>query len=110
MPNPDTCAHCRGALHLASDAISRRVPPPDALRGAMLFGIAVGEAHLDVKDVCDECREQIEHIKKTILGAHAASEPKHVVAAPPPPAPIVTPPNEKAPAQMGPAAAPKTPA
>jgi hypothetical protein len=105
MPSPDTCAHCRGALHLATDAVSRRIPPPDAMRGAMLFGIAVGEAHLDIKDVCTECREQIEHIKETILGAQPSSETKRAAPATPP---IVTPPSgEKVPAQMAPATTPK---
>jgi hypothetical protein len=59
MPlHPETCAHCAVALTLTQQAFETKLPPPEAIRGALLLGVVVGGLSLDAP-LCEECRTLI---------------------------------------------------
>lgn len=64
MPlHPETCAHCSGALALTQQAFETKLPPPEAIRGALLLGVAVGELGLEAP-TCEECDAQIAALRE----------------------------------------------
>lgn len=73
MPlHPETCAHCSSTMALLHQSFEAKERPPEAMRGALLFGIAIGDEAKSAP-TCEECRAQLEAIRTIFKGV--ASRP-----------------------------------
>jgi hypothetical protein len=74
---------------MTAQAFETRIPPPEAIRGALLLGIVVGQRD-DIDDLptCPACKKQLEQLRDMVFGAlEATAEADEVVssgAVPPP--------------------------
>ena len=102
---------------MTQESFQKKLPPPDAIRGALLLGIVVGQRSDIVVPACEECRAQIKHLSSTVFGPPPA-RPTHRVGEVPEsprpktssPAAKVAPPAAKAPeAPKAPPSAPSEP-
>lgn len=69
MPlHPETCAHCSGALALTQHAFETKLPPPEAIRNALLLGVVVGELGPVLETLtCEECKALLEATREKLL-------------------------------------------
>jgi hypothetical protein len=65
MPDPN-CAHCNGAQHCFQQARTQRLNPYEAIRTALLTGVAVGSTDLADAPACDECAQALDIIRAGI--------------------------------------------
>src|SRR5271154_880212 len=82
MPfQPETCAHCACTFLLTQHAFEAKMPPPEAVRQALLLGFAYGEQHIN-PPICDECRTQLDAHRSASHGPSQIQPPTPPVAAP----------------------------
>lgn len=54
------------------------MPPPDAIKSALLLGLIIGQGQfmgtIDEMPCCDVCREQLEHLKASVYQGMESAE------------------------------------
>ena len=67
---------------MTAQAFEHRIPPPEAIRGALLLGVVVGQRDdLGELPVCDDCKKHLAQLHEMVFGAvEATAEADEVVA------------------------------